>query len=308
MAEIARTNNVTNGTPSKVFIKATSSCPICDSVDIFEIIESGKQLNIGAKLSPANTCFLPASSIPSWEPTPPFLDVSNATHPDSCDTSFLTETASDKPLVNFVRVMKASRGICKLRAASPLSGPRSTISSSARIGLSSGTSSDSPQAILAKVIRESLEVRKPKGLALDAAKIVSPKKCYTSSRVTSEVSKMIPPKIPYSSAQTREVKSRSPLSRLPNAVPPPMVLPWSPVSDLAHVLRDGRWIRKFFVPPLAEGAEASRNSVTQAEIETLRALKKVAGIGVVDSNLQRCGSLYSIAVITKLRAQREQCK
>ena len=58
-------------------------------------------------------------------------------------------------------------------------------------------------------------------------------------------------------------------------------------------------IRKLFTPPLDEDAKASKNPMTQMEIEMLRAQKKVAGGGVVDPRLDRLGSLAAMAIVTK---------
>ena len=59
-------------------------------------------------------------------------------------------------------------------------------------------------------------------------------------------------------------------------------------------------IRKLFAPPLDEGAKASKDPMTQMEIEMLRARKKVVGGGVVDPRLDRLGSLAAMAIVTKL--------
>ena len=59
-------------------------------------------------------------------------------------------------------------------------------------------------------------------------------------------------------------------------------------------------IRKLFAPPLDEGTKASKDPMTQMEIEMLRARKKVAGGGVVDPRLDRLGSLAAMAIVTKL--------
>ncbi|KAF8554661.1 hypothetical protein OG21DRAFT_1484487 [Imleria badia] len=59
-------------------------------------------------------------------------------------------------------------------------------------------------------------------------------------------------------------------------------------------------IRKLFTPQLDEDVlKASKNPMTQMEIEQLRAQKKVAGGGVVDARLDRLDSLAAMAIVTK---------
>ncbi|KAI9460382.1 hypothetical protein HD554DRAFT_2176579 [Boletus coccyginus] len=60
-------------------------------------------------------------------------------------------------------------------------------------------------------------------------------------------------------------------------------------------------IRKMFIPPLDKDVKASRNPMTQMEIEMLRARKKVAGGGVVDPRLDRLGSLSAMSIVAKFR-------
>ena len=64
----------------------------------------------------------------------------------------------------------------------------------------------------------------------------------------------------------------------------------------AHVSR----VRKLSIPPLDKDVKASKNPVTQMEIEVLKARRKVAGGGVVDPRLDRLGSLAAMAILTKL--------
>lgn len=58
-------------------------------------------------------------------------------------------------------------------------------------------------------------------------------------------------------------------------------------------------MRKLFIPPFDKDAKASKNPMTQMEIEMLRARRKVAGGGVVDPRLDRLGSLAAMAIVTK---------
>ena len=64
-------------------------------------------------------------------------------------------------------------------------------------------------------------------------------------------------------------------------------------TTTTHVAR----IRRLFMPQLDEGAKASKNPMTQMEIEMLRAQKKVVGGGVVDPRLERLGSLIAMAIV-----------
>ncbi|KAF9224507.1 hypothetical protein BS17DRAFT_78509 [Gyrodon lividus] len=216
---------------------------------------------------------------------------------------------------SLAKLMVESLGMIKLKTRGPLAEVSNAVRSSTTSP--SKTVTALLMASPAKVMMESsgtikLDTRAPlpEAQAIFRLPSISPSKVAAASPIASLA------KVMMESSCTIMLKNQAPLPEISNtaaaAVSPlpltgyrtisPRAAPGSPAS----VDNDCSRIRKLYIPPLAEGSKASNNPMTQVEIETLRAQRKVAGGGVMDARLERLGSLSAVATVTKLRARFER--
>ncbi|KIJ59428.1 hypothetical protein HYDPIDRAFT_33205 [Hydnomerulius pinastri MD-312] len=286
----------------------------------------------GALSSPTNTTTAssPTPSVFSSRSatSTPLSDVSNITTPTICNESLVGRESPESPRALYAGAAREACGAIRVKACPPrvlASAPVATPPSPS--APSSSAAAGSAQASLASVMLGYKGVYKLKSIA-PCAELSN-----ASINITSPSPPLPPPSrflaslqgLPQASLASatvdvkvaRESKARAPFSKRPTSDPyssttTPTSLPTYPprtclathATNVAQVLNT----RKLYVPPLAEGAKASRNPSTQMEIEALRAQKKVAGDGIIDPALERLGSLAGIAVVRRLRTRFEQDK
>ncbi|KIJ60989.1 hypothetical protein HYDPIDRAFT_31689 [Hydnomerulius pinastri MD-312] len=301
-------------------IPSLSSPPLSPSVS--DVLSSPTSMTTAS--SPTPSVFSSRSTTST-----PLFDVSNITTPTICNESLVGRESPGSPPALYARAAREACGVIRLKACPP------RVLAGASVATSSSSSTPSPsaaagsaQASLASVMLGCKGAYKLKSTAprveLSNASLnitlPSPPLSVPSPSKPAGSAQANPASVAVDVKVTRESKARAPISEGPtsdsnsSSTTSPTLLPSFPprtglathATNVAQVLNTRNPLRKFYIPPLAEGAQASQNPSTQMEIEALRAQKKVAGGGAVDPTLERLGSLAGIAVVRKLRARFEQ--